>query len=57
VIVVFGNVGWLHRFRMWTDCRPQLPLLPFCSPVRHNEEVVPVNESTWVLLSEVTVGR
>jgi hypothetical protein len=25
--------------------------------VRNNEEVVPVNVSTWVLLSGVTVGR
>jgi hypothetical protein len=29
----------------------------FQQTVRENEEVVPVNESTWVLLFGVTVGR
>jgi hypothetical protein len=29
----------------------------FPETVRENEEVVPVNESTWVLLFGVTVGR
>jgi hypothetical protein len=28
-----------------------------CGSVRHNEEVIPVNVTTWVLLCEVTVGR
>ncbi|MEU2421040.1 hypothetical protein ABZ619_08350 [Streptomyces sp. NPDC007851] len=29
----------------------------FAAAVRENEEVVPVNDSTWVLSSGVTVGR
>jgi urease subunit gamma len=29
----------------------------FAETVRENEEVVPVNISTWVLLFGVTVGR
>ena len=32
-------------------------LLPSAEAVRENEEVVPVNVSTWVLSSGVTVGR
>lgn len=33
------------------------PLLPLGEAVGQIEEVIPVNVSTWVLLSEVTVGR
>jgi hypothetical protein len=32
-------------------------LVVFRGPCRSFEEVVPVNESTWVLLEGVTVGR
>jgi hypothetical protein len=32
-------------------------LLVFPDTVRQNKEVIPVNVSTWVLLSGVTVGR
>jgi len=33
------------------------PLLPLGEAVGQIEEVIPVNVSTWVLLSEVTVGQ
>jgi hypothetical protein len=46
------------------DARPQTMTMPHqaCparlqTAVRQNEEVIPMNESTWVLLSGVTVGR
>jgi hypothetical protein len=43
-----------HRYSRWrtTTTTANLP-----KAVQENEEVVPVNVSTWVLPSGVTVGR
>ncbi len=40
-----------------TRWRATVTIASFPAAVQENEEVVPVNVSTWVLSSGVTVGR
>jgi urease subunit gamma len=46
-----------HGARAKTVWRTSVAAATFAEAVREDEEVVPVNVSTWVLPSGVTVGR
>lgn len=52
-------VGDFATFKFFKAASPgrQSVILPVSVRRKQNEEVVPVNESTWVLPSGVTAGR
>ena len=52
-----GSVASGHGASAKTCWRTTATTATFSEAVRENEEVVPVNVSTWVLPSGVTVGR